>query len=84
MSFQQFKQQMLAAVQQAEAQHQAVLARLSPAARQADLQLMAIAKHQGLTGGQKQAQIQQLLYCKPSQADFLNTTAFHKVAKDCR
>ncbi|VDK28231.1 unnamed protein product [Gongylonema pulchrum] len=64
-SFQQFKQQMVGAIQQAEAQHQAAKAKLSAAALDADTKLTAIAKNPSLTGMQKQQQVQQIINSLP-------------------
>ncbi|KAL3994999.1 hypothetical protein ACH3XW_23995 [Acanthocheilonema viteae] len=60
-SFQKFKQQALNALQQAEAQHQASAAKLSPEARRVDAQLSSIAKSVSLTPMQKQEQIDMII-----------------------
>uniref|UniRef100_A0A915Q1M1 SXP/RAL-2 family protein Ani s 5-like cation-binding domain-containing protein n=1 Tax=Setaria digitata TaxID=48799 RepID=A0A915Q1M1_9BILA len=60
-AFQQFKKQAIAAMQQIEAQHKLAAAKFSPAAKQADLRLSAIAKDPMLTASQKEAQIRQVV-----------------------
>ncbi|VDM96240.1 unnamed protein product [Thelazia callipaeda] len=60
-AFDKFKKEAIAAAKQAEQQRQTAIASLSPAARQADAQLTAIATSSTLTGRQKQQQIQQIL-----------------------
>lgn len=66
----------MATLRQAEAQHQAVVAKLSPEARMADEKLSTIAKSASMTAMQKQAEIQKIISCKFSFFFFLAVTLF--------